>query len=417
MGFLYRKSAKGRSDWPRHISKGRPNVPCYLSSNSTVRDTTELRSDLSNYGIQCTGEIRGTADIGQIIPELVDDNLKRRFIAGLADTIGSMAKSQRRFSAEHQILSFEIKGYNFKFVCDLCRLLYSVNCIPDQINWNHPNIHCPSDPYYGQWNKGFKLRILLDQYSEFGAFAFRTKAETSAENRQLQQETHYAERCEDRRIVVKPSTVHPAEHDMRLPEEIRGGHYIHFRQFCAALGCEHAPYDKLEPCFHHLGEYIIPFPILSKDSLPTIINRVNADPLMSNRNYRTSQITVQSLLAIYQQDPNSLLYGSTPQNGYPIAQVMQAIAYVIADNDELFGRRPKNYEHIIERHLSSDPNTTVEVRIPDLLTPLIIAGNGRGALVGAVNPTVYERLIERSRSNPYKLIVRSITERDLQNAQ
>ena len=159
-----------------------------------------------HYGIVCEGELRGSADISQVVSELVDDNLKRRFIAGLADTIGSMAKSQRRFTDEHQIISFEIKGYNFKFVCDLCRLLYSINCIPDQVNWNHPNIHCTNDSYYAQWNKGFKLRILLDQYAQFGAFAFRTKAETSNENRRLQRETHAAERCETRDMHFTPST-------------------------------------------------------------------------------------------------------------------------------------------------------------------------------------------------------------------
>lgn len=90
-------------------------------------DTSSLRSDLNKYGIECNGEIRGTANINKLVVDLVDDNLKRRFIAGLADTIGSMAKSHRRFSDEHQILSFEIKGYNFQFVCDLCRLLYSIN--------------------------------------------------------------------------------------------------------------------------------------------------------------------------------------------------------------------------------------------------------------------------------------------------
>lgn len=117
-------------------------------------DITVIKEELMRFGIVADGELRGNVDISKLISALVDDNLKRRFIAGLADTIGSMAKSQRRFSNEHQIISFEIKGYNFKFVCDLCRLLYSINCIPDQINWNHPNIHCTSDSYYKQWNKG-----------------------------------------------------------------------------------------------------------------------------------------------------------------------------------------------------------------------------------------------------------------------
>lgn len=380
-------------------------------------DISGVRDDLTHYGITCEGEIRGNADISGIVSELVDDNLKRRFVAGLADTIGSMAKSQRRFSAEHQILSFEIKGYNFQFVCDLCRLLYSINCIPDQVNWNHPNIHCTSDPYYSQWSKGFKLRILLDQYARFGAFAFRTKAETSNENRQLQQQTHTAERCEERDFHVTPSTVHPAENDPRLPENIRGGHYIHFRHFCTVMGCEHAPYDKVCSCFNNLGELVNPFPILCKDTNTRIETIIQDDPLMANREYTIENINIASLYDIYKNDTNSLLYGVSDDSGYPITEVLQAVAYVIANENELFGKRPKGYANVIENHIASNPEETVEIRKPDLLTPLAIFGNGKGSLVGAQNPAVYSQLISRDQDNNYKLLVRQITEEDLRNAE
>ncbi len=380
-------------------------------------DTTGVKDDLSNYGIAPQGEIRGTADISDLVLDLVDDNLKRRFIAGLADTIGSMAKSQRRFTDEHQILSFEIKGHNFKFVCNLCRLLYSVNCIPDQINWNHPNVHCPSDPYYGSWSKGFKLRILLDQYARFGAFAFRTKAETSTENRRLQQQTHTAERCEEREIHVTPSSIHPAENDPRLPDIIRGGHYIHFRHFCAVLGCEHAPYDKICSCFENLGELVNPFPILHRDTDLRIEDIIQSDELMAQRNYVTNNVSVSSLLAQFKANRTSMVYGSTDACGYPIAEIMQAVAYIIANDNELYGKRPRGYLQIIENHVTNDPALTVEIRKPDLLTPLVIIGNGRGALIGATNPEVYSRLITRAPDNEYKLLAREITEEDLRNAE
>lgn len=380
-------------------------------------DISDVRNDLTRYGIICDGEIRGNANISNIIPELVDDNLKRRFVAGLADTIGSMVESQRRFSSEHQILSFEIRGYNFQFVCDLCRLLYSINCIPDQINWNHPNIHCPSNPYYPQWNKGFKLRILLDQYARFGAFAFRTKAETSSENRRLQQQTHEAERCEVRDFHVTPSSIHPAENDHRLPEVIRGGHYLHFRHFCAVMGCEHAPYRKIGACFNNLGDIINPFPILCKDTSLRIEEIIQADPLMAQREYVTNNVSIAVLLANYSEDANSLLYGDGNRTGYPITEVLKAIAYVIADADELKGKRPKGgYIETIKRHIVADESMCVEIRQPDLLTPLVIVGNGRGALIGACNPDVYSRLVTHDPANEFKLIVRQITEEDLRNA-
>ena len=379
-------------------------------------DTTAFKADLSNYGIYCDGEVRADADISKVCAELVDDNLKRRFVAGLADSIGSMAKSQRRFTDENQILSFEIKGYNFNFVCDLCRLLHSINCIPDQVNWNHPNIHCTNDPYYLDWDKGFKLRILLDQYAQFGAFAFRTKAESLQENRSLQQPTPPALPCPEQRMNVTASCVHPAENDILLPEQIRGGHYIHYRHFCAVLGCEHAPCDKILSQFSRLGELIIPFPIQCRD----VISRINAiianDPLLAQRSYSDITVGVSSLLGQFQSDANSRLYGTDPNNGYPIKVVMQAVAYIIADDEELFGKRPKGYLKIITRHIQDNPALSVLFRKPDLLTPLVIVGNGRGALIGADNPTVYERLVTRSPENNLKLNVRPITEEDLRDA-
>ena len=272
-------------------------------------DTSSLKTDLQSFGIPCDGEVYVSANISRVCAELVDDNLKRRFVAGLADTIGSMAESQRRFTSEHQILSFEIKGYNFNFVCDLCRLLHSINCIPDQVNWNHPNIHCPSNPYYADWSKGFKLRILLDQYAQFGAFAFRTKAESAVENRSLQQQTHSSLPCPEQKMNVTPSCIHPAENDALLPEVIRGGHYIHYRHFCAVLGCEHAPCDKLLEKFSKIGDLVIPFPIQCKDSTLEIEKIIANDPLLAERDYIEINIRIASMLEEYQSNKKALLYG------------------------------------------------------------------------------------------------------------
>ena len=376
-------------------------------------DITEVKKDLMHYGISCEGELRGNVDLRRIATDLVDDNLKRRFIAGLADTIGSMAKSQRRFTSEHQIISFEMKGFCFQFVCDLCQLLYSINCMADQISWNHPNLHCANDPYYTRWKKGFKLRILLDQYAKFGAFAFRTKAETSNENRKLQNKTHVAQSCETRQMRFTPSTVHPAENEICLPEQIRGGHYIHSKHVCAVMGCPHAPYEKIKAQFAHIGQLITPFPILHKDSLAQLEKIVEKDPLLFRRQYTVMQVEIKTLLEQYRKNKTALLYGDMTHTGYPITELLQAVAYVIANHDELSGKRPKKYIEIIQRHLHDNVNLAVEIRKPDLLTPLMVVGNGRGALIGAHNPQVYQRLVTRAPENEYKLFVRQITEDDL----
>lgn len=377
-------------------------------------DMSQVRTDLEYYDIECAGEIKTNVSINRIVEDLVDDNLKRRFIAGLADTIGSMAKSHRRFSDEHQVLSFEIKGYNFNFVCDLCRLLYSINCIPDQVNWNHPNIHCTKDPYYDAWHKGFKLRVLLDQYAKFGAFAFRTKAESSCENRKLQRQTHESTSCEIRDFHVTPTCVHPSEVDIRLPENIRGGHYIHFRHFCAVMGCEHAPYSELDKCFNRIGEIINPFPILHKGTIEEIDKICRTDSLLSARKYCIKHLKVSHFLKKYAQSKNALCFGDNQSCGYPVTEILQAIAYVLADKDEVKGKRVKgNYEELVRRYLQVNPNIAVDVRIPDLYTPLIIGKDEKAAMVGAHNPTLYAKLISRCQRNPYKLLVRRITEEDL----
>ena len=380
-------------------------------------DLSELKADLSSYGIECEGELRQNASIGKIVADLVDDNLKRRFIAGLADTIGSTNPNHRRFTEEIQILSFELNGFNFSFVCDLCRLLYSVNCFPDQILWNHPNFHCTKNPYDKRWRKGFKLRIQLDQYADFGAFAFKTKAKSSQENLRRQQRPHDATPCPNREVRATPSCVHSAESDKVLPEYIRCGHYMHNRHVCAVLGCEHAPYDAIKSLFAKAGDLITPFPILCKDNRERIEELVHNEPLLANRDYTTSRIRVKPLYEKFQSDNNSLLYGNDENSGYPLTEIMQGIAYVIANNDEVRGARPKGkYKKLIERHISNDPDLTVEIRKPDLLTPLVIIGDSRGALVGAQNPKVYKKLVSIDPANEYKLHIRPITETDLRDA-
>ena len=381
-------------------------------------DTAELRSDLASFGIECEGEMRKNTDISEIVVAFADDNMKRRFIAGLADTIGSITPSQRRFSDDKQIISFEISGFNFSFVCGLCRLLYSVNCLPDQILWNHPNFHSPKNPHYKSWKKGFKLRVLLDQYAQFGALAFKSKAESSKENLQLQQQKNDAIPCSEMNIRANASSVHPAEHDAKLPCCIRGGHYLHNRHVCAVLGCENAPYDAIKELFVDVGGLINPFPILCKDKIDNIEKIISADPILANREYTLSRISVKSIYNDFKLGKSSLLYGNSVTVGYPLNEIMQGIAYVISNEDELSGTRIKgNYVDLIERYLVSDSSLTFEVRKPDLLTPLVIVGNGKGVLIGARNPNVYKKLVSADPDNEFKLRVRPIVEEDLRDAQ
>lgn len=378
-------------------------------------DTTALQQDLSSYGIVCEGELRKTASIDRIVPELVDDNIKRRFIAGLADTIGSTKPSHRRFDAEKQMVSFEISGFQFGFVCSLCNLLHSINCFPDQILWNHPNFHCASNPYDKKWKKGFKLRVFLDQYDKFGAFAFTSKVLSVRENKLLESEENKAVPCDTRSIrAPHTSCVHCDENSSLLPENIRGGHYFHNRHVCAVLNCSHAPYSEVEKLLENAEYYFNPFPVLVKGRQEEIQKIIDDHPIFKNRAYSVHDVEL-SFLAEYEKNFGNLLYGDGEKTGYPINKIMLAVTYLIAaNNGQVNGSRPKGeMSKIIGDQLSLNPSTKVRIEKPDLLTPLRISMGSFSTLVGPNNPTVYKKLITRCPDNNYKISIREITEDDI----
>ena len=388
-----------------------------------IGNTSKLVKDLRDLGVTPMSEIRKNADISGIVPKLVDDNLKRRFIAGIADTIGSMAPSQRRFSDDVQIISFEINGFAFRFVCQLCNLLYSVGCLPDQILWQHPNMQSGNDAYYTQWKKGNKLRVTLDAFSKFGALAFKSKAMASQENRSRQSRTNTAEPCEEKRLAVSGVTARHIDEDYRdLPPEIRGGHYIHHKQICAVLNCPHAPLREVDGLLADACHHVSPFTVLHKDDARQIASIILNDPLLRNRTYRSINVSVFSVKRAAENGNATILftesgsyYSESNEVGYPLNTMLDAIAYIVASKTgALNGKRVRgSRDEVIENAIKANPKMTVEVRVPDLLTPIIVTDGKVSAMVGPLNAEVYRNLISFSPENRYKMILRPITEDDL----
>ena len=63
------------------------------------------------------------------------------------------------------------------------------------------------------------------------------------------------------------------------------------------------------------------------------------------------------------------MFGNGIDTGYPISEIIQGIAFIIANSKELNGKRTKGgYKELIEKHILSNSNLSVEIRIPDLLT-------------------------------------------------
>lgn len=388
-------------------------------------NTDQLIADLRALNIEPTSELHKTADISTLVNELQDTNLKKRFIAGVADTIGSMSPSHRRFSDDVQIISFEISGFNYKFVCQLCNLLYDVGCVPDQILWQHPNMHSGKDSYYTQWKKGNKLRVTLDSFSTFGSLAFKSKSRASRENRLRERPGTYnaAIPCENRPLAVSGVVaVHTAENNTGIPQEVRGGHYIHHKQICAVLNCPHAPQQQLDSLLANAEKYISPFAVLHKDDAVAIGRIIQSDPIMKNRRYEKKTIFIRDVVKAVEDgvqtitfDNNELSYHYDRQRGYPLNVILDALSFVIASKTgNLNGKRPRgNREEIIMNALAQNPNESVRVLVPDLLTPIVITDGSVSAMVGPLNEPVYRRLISYADTNKYKMIVRKITEDDL----
>ena len=388
-----------------------------------IGDVSKLKQDLVNYGINPVSELRKNADISGVVSELIDDNMKRRFIAGIADTIGSMASSHRRFTDDVQIISFEVNGFAFEFVCQLCNLLYSIGCLPDQVLWQQPNMQSGMDAYYKQWKKGNKLRVTLDTFSQFGALAFKSKSVSSQENRNKQKKTNVAEICENKTIVVSGVTAkHIDENFAGLPDKIRGGHYIHHKQICAALGCPHAPYAQLDRILDNAEMHISPFAVLHKDTLSKVNDIILNDVLMKNRVYRQIDVVVKNVIDAM-ADGNLTMhftddgysFSTNARMGYPINYILDAMAYVIASQrGELNGKRVRgSRDEMLMNAIKAAPLVTISFSVPDLLTPVIVSDGVVAAMVGPLNADVYRTLISFAPENKYKMLIRTITEEDL----
>jgi len=373
--------------------------------------TSEFEMDLEENGLPTSGELRKIASISKIT-EWSNDDHKRHFIAGLADSIGSVKESHRRFTPDYQILSLEFKGDNFLLVRDVCNLLRSLNCHADQILWNHPNQHSGTDPFYATWKKGFKLRVLMDNYVAVASFLMRSKMGQSERNLALQSRRHDIEpACPDRVINITPKTVHPGEGSDFLPVKLRGYHFMHNKHICAALGCEFAPYDKLKEHIRDVGKYVNPFPILVTGSARDIARIIRPKPIMSSRKYKRVKCDLPKITENFRKGER-LLFESGGA-GYPIREVLNAVNFVLAASaGDLFGKRPRgSREERLERSIENGSYKSAHFEVPEKLTPLIVTDGRHSALVGPENPVVYGKLVTIEKGILLK--VRDIREDDL----
>ena len=380
-------------------------------------DYSRLSNDLAEYGIQLSKTMRKSADISHLCKALSNDVLRRRFLAGLADTVGSTNPNHRRFSDDVQIVSFEFSGFNYRLVFEVCKLFASTGCYADQILWNHPNMHSSLDPYYASWKKGFKLRVPLDEYTESVGFSFQSKTISSRENQIKEQKGKiHSVPCSQKAIVANCSVVHPDEDYFQLPDEIRGGHYLHHKHFCAVLGCPFAPYEEIDGLISNAGNFISPFPILFKGTTAEIQNAISNDPFLRNCEYSFTEVDLSDFVSALLSNKDGLLFGNGRNSGYPAGKILDGINYLIqANSNTLKGKRTSGVrEVVIREYLSNHSCASLRLGVPDKLSALVLSTSSGSfsAMVGSRNPEVYQKLVTRDPKNKYKLCVRQISDDD-----
>ena len=373
-----------------------------------------LKDELLSYGVVAADELRKTAKIDQLVAALTNDGLKRRFLAGLADTIGSLSASQRRFTSDFAIISFEFNGFNYSLIYNVCQLLCSLGLYPDQIEWNHPNFQAGDDSYYESWKKGCKLRVVLDDYSTYGKFAFKPKAKAmKAEIDKQTKGTNSSVPCNEKSVIMKFGCTHFGENSSDLPAEIRGCHYLNPKHICCLLGCPYAPKEQIEDALAQPEKYVTPFTVLTKGTLPSIQKIIQGDPFYSSLTYTSNMYSVRQLYNFYIDKPNYLLFSNSNVTGYPINNLIGAIAYLLAEDSDLFGKRIRGSQNeLIERKIKDNPELSIEILLPDLLSVLIVKRGTKACLVGAREPRLTKKLLVFEAENRLRFHLRRPTRDD-----
>lgn len=368
--------------------------------------SNKLKNALINLELPLSGELRLNANIEKLIYKLDTVEHKKNFITGLVDTVGSLARSHRRFVDDFQIISFEFKGNNFNLVKNIIKLLQDIGCLPDQVLWNHPNQHSGTCRYYNSWKKGFKIRVALDDYMLKGGFLFKSKSLSAKNNKALQLKGLNTVKGK----IIKVSgrvTLHKDEYSEWLPEIIRGGHYVHNLHFYEALGLE-TPYKfKMAPIINSFENYFCPFTCLTKGSIDELKAIINNENYLKETKYQKKFIPLSQLLDIYKHNSSALILGKNVNiDGFPINYILQGLSYIIcaSTGEHIKGKRVLgSYINVLEENINK--NYGINIYHPNKGTCLYISNGEYSSLVGYINNDFNKKLI--ASNNESKINIRN----------
>lgn len=349
----------------------------------------ELEDDLISLSLPTSGKLKETVSISKLTQSLNNSEKIKRFIAGLTDTVGSLAKSHRHRVNSNQIISYEFSGKNFKLIADLAGLFYKIDCKPDQILWNHPNFHSGTNRYYSAWKKGFKLRIKLRDYMISGNFVSEAKKLSAEENMELQNQEFNS--SEARLNINGRTTLHIAENSDWLPISVRGLHFIHYSHLLYCLG---APVDTeiykfLQRKLDAPEKLISPFTIITKGTKSEIRDIIRNEQYLNKTAYIERPLNLPEIINAIDNNDVDCMYGINGNRGFPKSNILHAIVYVSLaqmGGSRLAGSRVLgSINEVFDDIKNIIPSMQIKIKHPNKGTCLIIEGGDFSALVGYVD--------------------------------
>lgn len=341
-----------------------------------------LKDDLQEFGLPFQKELINKADLS-VIKTKLKGVLVEHFLSGIFDTRASLAKSHRRFHDDAPTVSIEIPGssQNFKFVVQICSWLTELGTITDQILYNHPCQHSPSDSDYTGWKKGFKIRFLAKSFLTKNSFAMQAKSFGVTEL-EKQQTRHEQLPCKERKPHFSTVAIHNDIASKDLPAEVRNQLFFHYHHICTAMGCPFAPLDEIKKLTANYKDLISVFPKLAKGNHEEIAAKFDK----IKEKYFNEDAIITASYSVWQ------IIESDFNNEYKDLEI--GIAYLFSP--ELKGKRHIGAKDVIIKK-SLAKKVTVFAPQNTVGTPIMLQNkaNNRAILVSSVSNKFNQKIIEQ----------------------
>ena len=169
---------------------------------------------------------------------------RKELLRGMADVTGYIRKSNIAFGQDgcHRVY-IEIPG-NWQLVIDIANMLKSLDIPVQTIDFGHPNFrdsnlkkYNEGKPYY--WKKEHQVKIWANEFLPIG---FNIEHKQKALEKYADELLEYLDENKTHKFYWQKAIkrgnkpLHPGEHDLSLPEEIRGKHFDSWTDLARTLG-------------------------------------------------------------------------------------------------------------------------------------------------------------------------------------